>query len=199
MAAERFPSPLLGSGCAAALTLGALACVQLPQLPPLWVCTVMVVLGMAGWGLRWRGRLPAVVLFGAGWAALHGHWALQDQLPPGQPARDVVVSGRVIDLPDHVDTRTRFLLQVSESSELPSLRGKRLQVTWNDGWQGRSSAAAEVRRRQVLAGAQWRLALRVRAPRSRINPGGFDSERHALLRGVAGTGTVRAPASAHAL
>ena len=35
MAAERFPSPLLGSGCAAALTLGALACVQLPQLPPL--------------------------------------------------------------------------------------------------------------------------------------------------------------------
>ncbi|MFQ1040428.1 ComEC/Rec2 family competence protein, partial [Citrobacter koseri] len=40
------------------------------------------------------------------------------------------------------------------------------------------------------------LALRVRAPRSRINPGGFDGERHALLRGVSGNGTVRAPASA---
>lgn len=199
MAIERSPSPLLGSGTAGALTLGALGCVQLSQLPPLWVCTVMIVLGMAGWGLRWRGRLPAVMLLGAGWTSMHGHWAMQDQLPPGQPARDVVVSGRVIDLPDHRAAHTRFLLQVSESRELPSLRGKRLQVTWNDGWQGRSSAAAEGRRRQVLAGAQWQLALRVRAPRSRINPGGFDSERHALLRGVAGTGTVRAPASAREL
>lgn len=76
MAVQLSPSPLLGSGAAAALTLGALACVQLPRLPPLWVCTVMIVLGMAGWGLRWRGRLPAVVLFGAGWTALHGHWAM---------------------------------------------------------------------------------------------------------------------------
>ena len=57
MAVERSPSPLLGSG-ALRLTLGALACVQLPQLPPLWGCMVMIVLGMAGWGLRWRGACP---------------------------------------------------------------------------------------------------------------------------------------------
>ncbi|EMR4107546.1 TPA: DNA internalization-related competence protein ComEC/Rec2 [Stenotrophomonas maltophilia] len=199
MAVERSPSPLLGSGAAAALTLGALACVQLPQLPPLWGCMVMIVLGMAGWGLRWRGRLPAVVLLGAGWTAMHGHWAMQEQLPPGQPARDVVVSGRVIDLPDHGAAHTRFLLQVSESSELPSLRGKRLQVIWNDAWRAVDGTDAGRGRHQVLAGAQWHLALRVRAPRSRINPGGFDGERHALLRGVSGNGTVRAPASAREL
>lgn len=108
MAIERSPSPLLGSGTAGALTLGALGCVQLSQLPPLWVCTVMIVLGMAGWGLRWRGRLPAVMLLGAGWTSMHAHWAMQDQLPPGQPARDVVVSGRVIDLPDHRAAHTRL-------------------------------------------------------------------------------------------
>lgn len=199
MADQRSPSPLLGSGSAAALTLGALACVQLPLLPPLWVCTVMFVLGSAGWGLRWRGRLPAVFLFGAGWTAMHGHWALQHQLPPDQPARNVLVSGRVIDLPDRGVARTRFLLQVNESSELPSLRGKRLQVTWNDAWHARTATGAEPGRHRVRAGAQWHLALRVRAPRSRINPGGFDGERHALLRGVSGSGTVRAPANAREL
>lgn len=199
MADERSASPLLGSGSAAALTLGALACVQLPLLPPLWACTLMIVLGSAGWGLRWRGRLPAVVLFGVGWTAVHGHWALQEQLPPGQPPRNVVVSGRVIDLPDHGAAHTRFLLQVNESTDLPSLRGKRLQVTWNDVWHARAAADTGPGRHQVRAGAQWNLALRVRAPRSRINPGGFDGERHALLRGVSGSGTVRAPASAREL
>ncbi|HGM5043284.1 TPA: DNA internalization-related competence protein ComEC/Rec2 [Stenotrophomonas maltophilia] len=199
MADERSASPLLGSGSAAALTLGALACVQLPLLPPLWACTLMIVLGSAGWGLRWRGRLPAVVLFGVGWTAVHGHWALQEQLPPGQPPRNVVVSGRVIDLPDHGAAHTRFLLQVNESTDLPSLRGKRLQVTWNDAWHARAATDSGPGRHQIRAGAQWHLALRVRAPRSRINPGGFDGERHALLRGVSGSGTVRAPASAREL
>jgi len=38
---------------------------------------------------------------------------------------------------------------------------------------------------------RWQLSLRVRPPRSRINPGGFDGERHALLRGLAGNASVR--------
>jgi competence protein ComEC len=44
---------------------------------------------------------------------------LHSQLPPGAGS-GCVVSGRVIDLPDHRAAHTRFLLQVSESRELPS-------------------------------------------------------------------------------
>lgn len=179
--------------------MGALAGVQLPMLPPLWLCAAMVAAGVGGGCLRWRGRVLAVVVFGMGWAALHGYWALLRQLPPGQPAQDVVVSGRVIDLPDHRPGYSRFLLQVSESGDLPSLRGERLQIIWNDAWRGRAAGSGQAGRRQVRAGAHWQLALRVRAPRSRINPGGFDAERHAVLLGVAGSGTVRAPGGAREL
>ena len=199
MVAERSAPPALGRGCIAGLVLGALACVQLPVLLPLWLCLPLCLAGGAGWTLRWRGRAVAAALFGLSWGALHGHWALQAQLPAGQAAQDVRVSGRVIDLPQRGPGYTRFVLQVEQGGALPSLHGKRLQVTWNDAMRGPTQVPVEGGRHALRAGSQWELALRVRAPRSRINPGGFDGERHALLRGVAGNGTVRDPASAREL
>uniref|UniRef100_UPI0028A6D006 hypothetical protein n=1 Tax=Diaphorobacter nitroreducens TaxID=164759 RepID=UPI0028A6D006 len=96
MAVDHSGATVLGCGCAAGLVLGALACVQLPALPPLWLCAVAAVGGLCGWILRWRGRVPAAALFGLAWPALHGHWALQQQLAPGASAQDVVVRGRII-------------------------------------------------------------------------------------------------------
>ncbi|HDS1030526.1 TPA: DUF4131 domain-containing protein, partial [Stenotrophomonas maltophilia] len=136
MVAERSAPPALGRGCIAGLVLGALACVQLPVLLPLWLCLPLCLAGSAGWVLRWRGRAVAAALFGLSWGALHGHWALQAQLPAGQAAQDVRVSGRVIDLPQRGPGYTRFVLQVEQGDALPSLRGKRLQVTWNDAMRG---------------------------------------------------------------
>lgn len=196
MVAERSAPPLFGSGCAACLVLGALTCVQLPVLPPVWLCVPLAIASVAGWIVPWRGRAWAAALFGLSWAALHGYWALQAQLPPGGPAQDAQVRGRVVDLPHSGPGYTRFVLKVDEADALPSLRGRRLQITWNDPWRGPPMSGAEGGRHAVRAGAHWELSLRVRAPRSRINPGGFDGERHALLRGISGTGTVRDPASA---
>jgi competence protein ComEC len=79
-------------------------------------------------------------------------------------------SGRVIDLPDHRAAHTRFLLQVRRAANCHLLRGKRLQVTWNDRGKAGPAPLAEAAQ-AVLAGAQWQLSLRVQAPRSRINPG----------------------------
>lgn len=196
MVAGRSAAPLFGRRCAAALVLGALACVQLPELPPLWLCGALAVAGLAGWLLRWRGRAAAMVVLGMAWAALHGQWALRQQLPPGQPAQEVQVSGRVIDLPRGGPGYTRFVLQVDAADALPSLQGRRLQVTWNDPWRAPASGSTDAARHAVRAGSRWSLVLRVQAPRSRINPGGFDGERHALLQGLAGSGTVRDPARA---
>lgn len=182
MVVERSAPPLFGSGCAAGLVLGALACVQLPVLPPLWLCMPLAIASATGWIVPWRGRAWAAALFGLSWAALHGHWVLQDQLPPGGPAQGVQVLGRVVDLPHSGPGYTRFVLKVDEADALPSLRGKRLQITWNDPWRGPPASGTDGGRHAVQAGAHWELSLRVRAPRSRINPGGFDGERHALLR-----------------
>lgn len=112
MVAERSAPPLLGSGCAAGLVLGALACVQLPVLLPLSLSAPMAVAGVAGWLLRWRGRAWAAVLLGLAWATVHGQWALHGQLPPGAPPQDVQVRGRVADLPQRGPGYTRFVLAV---------------------------------------------------------------------------------------
>lgn len=196
MVSERSAPPLFGGSSATGLVLGALACMQLPVLLPLWLCAPLAVAAGAGWLARWRGRGWAMAVFGLAWATLHGHWALHRQMPPAAPAQDVRVHGRVVELPHSGPGYTRFVLRVDEAGALPSLRGTRLQVTWSDPWRGPASAGSGGGRHAVRAGAHWDLSLRLRAPRSRINPGGFDAERHALQRGISGNGTVRDPASA---
>ncbi len=196
MVPDRSAPALFGFGCAAGLVLGALACVQMPMLLPLWLSVPMAVAGASGWLLRWRGRAGAAILLGLAWATLHGHWVLHGQLAPGAPPQDVQVRGRVADLPQQGPGYTRFVLHVEDADALPSLRGKRLQVTWNDPWRGPPQRGPGAGRHAVRAGAYWELPLRVRAPRSRINPGGFDGERHAVLRGISGNASVRDPASA---
>ena len=166
------------------------------MLLPLWLSVPMAIAGAGGWLLPWRGRALAAALLGLAWATVHGHWVLHGQLPPGAPPQDVQVRGRVADLPQQGPGYTRFVLHVEDAGALPSLRGKRLQVTWNDPWRGSPAHEAEGGRHAVRAGSHWQLSLRVRAPRSRINPGGFDGERHAVLRGISGNASVRDPARA---
>jgi competence protein ComEC len=70
-----------------------------------------------------------------------------------------------------------------------------LQLSWYDDFEAKEPGP----RTQLRAGARWKLNVQVRAPRGLSNPGGFDSERHALAQRIAATGYVRAPALAHRL
>lgn len=189
-------APLLGPACAAGLVLGALACVLLPALPPRWLCVGLALLALPGWAWRWRGRAAAAAVFGLAWAGCHGHLALQQQVPAAATAQDVRVRGRIADLPVRRDDHSRFLFDVAEAEGWPALQGRRLQVSWHAP---RRSAVPDALRGTLHAGAHWELSLRVRPPRSRINPGGFDAERHALLQGLAGSASVREPGGARQL
>ncbi|MGE8259553.1 MAG: DNA internalization-related competence protein ComEC/Rec2 [Stenotrophomonas sp.] len=189
-------APLLGPACAAALVLGALVCVLLPALPPRWLCISLVLLALPGWAWRWRGRVLAAAVFGLAWASCHGHVALQQQVPAAATAQDVLVRGRIVELPQVRSDHSRFLFDVAEAEGAPALQGRRLQVNWHDP---RRAGTVDPLRRTLRAGAHWELPLRVRPPRSRINPGGFDGERHALLQGLAGSASVRAPGRARKL
>ena len=197
------PADLLGPGCAAALVVGATACVQLPALPAQAVAWVGLIAGLATWLLRWRHRWLGLLLVGLCWTALQGYWALQQQLPAGSAPVDAIVSGTVLDLPDHQPHGSRFLFRIDDVPELPeALRGRRVQVYWSAPFATRhgggqvpgpppAAGPPGARRYTVAGGARWQLPLRLRPPRSRINPGGFDAERHALLQGVAATASVR--------
>ncbi|MFC3551788.1 DNA internalization-related competence protein ComEC/Rec2 [Lysobacter cavernae] len=185
-------TPPFGIITAAALLAGVVACLWLPRLLPWPLSLLLLLAGLAWWwwGPRWRGCGP--VLLGFGLAGLHAAHALSLQLPPSWEKREVVLSGRIVDLPEHEIRRTRFLFRVDRDRAQPALlRGRDLRLAWYDD--------DPASRNALKAGQHWRLAVRLRAPRGLRNPGGFDAEKYALAQRITATGYVRDPARARLL
>lgn len=205
--AARMPS--FGIAASLALLAGVWICLWLPALAA-WPWSALMLMGGAWlWirGERWRVLGPLLV--GLGLAGLHAAHALSIQLPADWAQRDVLVSGRIADLPDHEPRRTRFLFRVDADAAQPApLRGQTLRLAWYDeGWFARAAVksapinsgpikSAQLKASPIKAGQRWRLSVRVRAPRGLRNPGGLDSEKHALAQRIAATGYVRDPARA---
>ncbi|MGH8028055.1 MAG: ComEC/Rec2 family competence protein, partial [Pseudoxanthomonas sp.] len=181
-------APVFGVASAIALLAGTGACLSLPILLPWPVLAVSIASGLAWWarGVRWRWL--GSCLIGFGWAGAQATLVLSAQLPPPWEKRDLVVEGRIDDLPQAEARRTRFRFRVDDDAAQPEpLRGKSLQLSWYDDFGAKEPGP----RMQLRAGARWKMAVQVRAPRGLSNPGGFDSERHALSQRIAATGYVR--------
>ncbi|UNK59163.1 DNA internalization-related competence protein ComEC/Rec2 [Pseudoxanthomonas daejeonensis] len=169
---------------------GAVAVLGLPWLLPVPALWGLLVVGLPAWAWRWNGRAVGALLAGAGWAALGAGWALAGWLPPELEGREVGLSGRVLDLPQHEVRRTRFQFVVdADDSVPPPLRGRRLQLAWYDDFGAREAGP----RMALQPGSRWQFQARLRAPRGLANPGGFDAGRHALAQRIAATGYVRSP------
>lgn len=183
-----------GLAVAAALLAGVAACLRLPALPPVTWMVVVLAFGLLWW---WHGgwlRLPSVFAFGFALAALHASAALAMRLPASLEGGDIVVAGRVVDLPRHEPGRTRFRFRVDDGRKQPeALRGRLLQLSWyaDEGEAEHGSA--------LRPGSRWRLHLRLRAPRGLRNPGTRDTEKRALAARIAATGYVRDPELARQL
>ncbi|GGK07920.1 DNA internalization-related competence protein ComEC/Rec2 [Luteimonas terricola] len=136
------------------------------------------------------------MLAGFALCGLHAAASLGAQLPAAHERGDFTVTGRVTGLPEVETRRTRFQLRVDDDPALPEfLRGARLRLSWYENeWSDEPT-----RRHELKPGAEWRLQLRLRAPRGLRNPGSFDSERHAMAARIAATGYVREQAAAEQL
>jgi len=168
---------------------------SLPSPLPYWALAIAALTGIALWWRvatwRWFGALA----LGFALAGLHAVHALSLQLPAEWEKREVTVQGQVVELPEHQPRRTAFAFRVDDLDEQPEpLRGRLLQLSWYDGFDGEPTG-----RDRLLAGQRWELTVRVRAPRGLRNPGGFDSEKHALARRLTARGHVRAPGAARLL
>ncbi len=182
--------PPFGIVAALALLAGVSVCLWLPALPAWPLLTLIALAGVWLWIRGVRGwRVLGPLLLGFALAGLHASHALAIQLPAELERRDVLVSGRIVDLPEQEPRRTRFEFRIDTDASQPApLRGQTLRLAWYD--EGRIAGAP------VKAGERWRLMVRVRAPRGLRNPGGFDSEKYALAQRIAATGYVRDPAQA---
>lgn len=189
-------TPLSIQVAAVALLGGAGVCLALPALPPWPWLTFALVAGLVSW-LSLRGWQSAigVVLLGFGLAGLHATVVLERQLPNQYERADAVISGRVAGLPEHGTRSTGFLFRVDTDDTQPAhLRGRLLRLAWYDQGRDRQQPrGADVRqpRDRIEAGSRWQLHVRLRAPRGLRNPGGFDSEKHALAKRIAASGYVR--------
>ena len=189
--------PVEGARFGVAVTLAILAgvgmCLWLPVPPPWPLSALLFALGVGMWLCRLgRQRLAGAMLLGFGLAGLHASSTLAQQLPRAAEQRDVTLSGRVLELPQHQTRHTSFLLRVgADRAQPPHLRGKKLQLTWYDDYGRADDPGALLPRHRLAAGSHWRMTVKLRAPRGLRNPGGFDSEKHALAQRIAAKGHVR--------
>jgi competence protein ComEC len=172
---------LIGVASAIALLLGVLAVHALPALPPVWLDALLGIGSVCALRDR-RLRLVACGVLGFAWCAFRADLALQARLPRALEGRDFVVTGVVDALPLRRADATRFVLRI-EHAELDdatvALHGN-LRLSWYDG-------APD----DLAACDRWQLRLRLKRPHGLVNPGGFDSERQALERGIVALGYVR--------
>ena len=122
----------------------------------------------------------AVYLFGMSWAQFHAAHYLRHVLPESLAGVDVVVTGRIADIPVDDENLQRFLLDVHDF-EVSGYTGpvpERIKLSWYYG-------------EPVRAGESWRLNVRLKPPHGFMNPGGFDYEAWLFQHGIHATGYVR--------
>jgi competence protein ComEC len=149
----------------------------LPALPAVSICVAALVIGLSA-ARAMRSALLAAFVLGFGWASIHAHVRLSDDLPAELEGRDVLVVGRIASMLDTraVDPQFEFEVDRSFESRIPS----RLRLTWYD---------ADTHPR---AGEQWQLLVRLKRRNGFANPGGFDYEGYLFRAGIGASGYVRA-------
>lgn len=110
---------------------------------------------------------------------------MDSRLPAAIEGEDLVVEGVIAGLPQLRTDASRFVLDVS------SARAGVLAIPWRGrirlAWYNREGVEAP----GISACERWRLTVRLKRPRGLLNPGGADTERSALERGIDATGYVR--------
>ncbi|QAU23907.1 DNA internalization-related competence protein ComEC/Rec2 [Dyella sp. M7H15-1] len=167
---------------ALSLLAGVLSVQWFSVLPPRWLVAVVCVLALfLAWRIS-RLRWLAIVLFGFAWACWRGGVAMDARLPAEWEGQDFSVTGHIQGLAQTKADATSFLFRIDQAK----LNDK--PIPWRGlariSWYGKPPPALE-------PCSRWQWMLRLRRPRGMINPGGADSERSALARGITAVGYVR--------
>lgn len=109
---------------------------------------------------------------------------LQQRLPVALEGVDLLVKGRVVNLPEQQERGIRFLFQVEEAhvadTKKPLAWSGKVRLAWYKGYP-----------RQFSAGSTWQLTIRAKRPSGFFNSSGFDYERWLFSQRVIATGYIR--------
>lgn len=161
----------------------------------LLAASLLVVVPLAAWSSRrvWALFALVPVLAVASFAAtdLRATARLARTLPGELEGQDLVVTGRVVGLPQETLTATRFILATEQARPgVPTL----LALSWFRGADGDALLRGPP---QTLApGQRWAFTVRLKRPHGAMNPHGFDLELWLFERGLGASGYVRASPAA---
>jgi len=168
-----------------AFLLGILGCQSFSHLPHLpWLCLFIAVL-LSAW--IWpQLRLVFFVLLGFLWMGWRASLILAHSLPPSLEGQEVIVTGTIIGLPQHIIRQQkpyawRFefapteLIVQNQSQPLPGI----LRLYWYQ-------PTATLQPQQ-----QWRFRVRLKRIHGLMNPGGFDYAGWLFQQRIRATGYVR--------
>jgi len=170
--------------------VGVLICHSLADLPSMeWGWLLLIVIPLA---IAFKTSRPFFFLvIGFLYSVLIAHDKIAGQISPELEGRDLLVRGTVSDLPDKTADRTRFVLKITDLTELkhsvtkpvtPSAvthLPRNIQLSWYK--------TAPV----IAVGQQWQLVVRLKRPHGFSNPGGFDYEAWLYQQDIQATGYVR--------
>ncbi len=168
-------------------SVGIILVGYLPRLPSLFSLLVFIsFLGVLLFVLRKHAAVFLTLLAfsgGISFGVLSGYYLLGQQLPENLVAQDVIVEGKVVDLPQKNDRRQLFTLEVQQAYGVyNSIAFKYFPRKIN------LSSYGDIR---VKTGERWHLVVKLKRPRGFVNPGGFDYQASMLRRGVGATGYIR--------
>lgn len=165
--------------------LPSLLCVAL-----LFSCSIIVTLIFIK--RSWRFNKSLISFLGLSFGLLLATIAAQQQLSRQLDKRyegvDLVVHGKVVDIPNNKEDGIRFRLNVSKAvleddrDISVNLKGI-IRIGWYQWHQ------------DVHAGETWNLRVRLKRPSGFLNPGGFDYEKWLFTQRISATGYVRKPKS----
>ena len=168
-------------GVSVALLTGVLCVQWLPVLPSRWWC-LWGAIGLIALCRRWpRWRWCAYAALGFAWTVWRASAAMDARLPIEWEGRDFSVVGTIVGLPQVNASASEFRFSVEQASldGEPVILHGRLRLAWY-----RTATVLE-------PCSRWQFSLRLKRPRGLVNPGGADSERSSLERGLIATGYVR--------
>ena len=167
-------------------------------------------------GYAWKGLLAAVALsamMGFGLTGLRAGHFVASALNPALEGQDIVVTGRVMAMPQFGEDGVRFRFAVASARLLgePVNLPPQIYLGWYSGFGlqpaktvPRAAAIGDAepeppefslelqRQPQPLrAGEHWQMTVRLKAPHGNSNPYGFDYELWLWEQGIQATGYVR--------
>lgn len=188
-----------------AFLVGILVFQQLTTLPDMRWSGLLIPLILLVIFIQWL-RLPALAGCGFLWALLNvaGPFATSspgglasaldhpaqalDHPTPALDGEDVLIKGVIASIPSARERGVRFEFEVSSLTrgDTPQAAAGRILLSW---YQTRSENQAPP---ELRVGDTWQLQVRLKPPRSLMNPGGFDYEGWLFRHHLHATGYVRA-------